>query len=112
MLGWSETAYQLDWLHTFVVCGPCDAFHASLSTHQFSGAGEGSMLIAPVAVLVEKIGSVQVPEVVGGSVTGGKVVGGSVIDGTVVVVGGSVTGTGVAGGSLSGGVVVVDAATW
>ena len=86
------------------------------------------MLIAPVAALVEKIGSEQVTEV--GTVlvavlartvvavlpvTGATLVVGAtfvVVDGTFVVVGARVTGTAVAGISPREGVVVVDAATW
>ncbi|HUJ64555.1 MAG TPA: hypothetical protein VLX59_03390 [Acidimicrobiales bacterium] len=127
-MGWSETAYHLDWLHTFNVCGPCDAFHASLLTHQFSGAGEGSMLIAPLAELVEKIGSAQIPEpgtalavLAAGTVVAVVAIPGAtvvcaatlvVVDGTLVLAGASVTGTTVAGGSPTTGVVVADAATW
>jgi hypothetical protein len=119
-------------LHTLIVCGPCDAFHALLLTHHVSEAWEGLMLVAPVAALVEKIGPAQVPKVgtvvvvvaartvvavvavvvvvvVAGAavVVAGTVV---VVDGTLVV-GGSVTGTALACGSPSRGVVVVDAAT-
>jgi hypothetical protein len=77
-----------------------------LLTHQFWGAGEGSMLTDPRASLVEKIRFVQVV------VLAGTVV--RVVGGAAVVVGATdfVTGTAVAGGSPRGGVVVVDAATW
>jgi hypothetical protein len=85
------------------------------------------MLIAPLAALVEKIRSLQVPEagtvvavapagtdlpvvaLARATVVVGTAVG---VDGTFVVVGGRVTGTAVAGGSPSGGVVVADPATW
>jgi hypothetical protein len=69
-----------------------------LFTHQFSGAGEGSMLIAPLAELLEKIGSVQVPKVgtvvvvvlAGTVVAVVVVVGATVVGATVVVVGATV----------------------
>jgi hypothetical protein len=96
-------------------------------THQYSGAGAGSTLTAPVAALVEKIGLVQVTEaaavllvVLAGTVVAFVVAGATLVvgatvvavDGTFVVVGDGVTGTAAAGASPTGGVVVVEEPTW